>query len=1047
MFHVEHLSVVGQEDQAMGRIAEEELERLKQEVRLEHLAEARGVELQRHGEDLVGRCVFHEDREPSMVITPAKNLFHCFGCAAAGSPLDWVMKLEGVSFRQAVEMLRAGYPVAVAASERPVKHTTRRKLPPPIALDAEDYELLRQVVDYYHERLKQSPEALSYLEKRGLQSSEMIERFRLGYADRTLGMRLPMKNRKAGGEIRSRLQKLGILRESGHEHFNGSVVIPIFDEHGAVAGMYGRKIRSDLRPGTPLHLYLPGPHRGVWNLEALVASREIILCEALIDALTFWCAGYRNVTASYGVEGFTEEHLSALKRHKTERVLIAYDRDQAGERAAATLGARLKSQGIDWRRVEFPHGMDANQYALKVTPAHKSLGIVLRKALGLTGMPAPAAEEQPAAKAAKEEKVPEPTPSEPSRPEEQLSSLAAEAAAAELPGPPAVPAPPTDVPAEIAGDQVVLVFADRRYRVRGLEKNTSHNQLRVNVLVSRADGFYVDTLDLYLARQRSLFVKQAAAELGIQEEILYKDLGRVLFKLEELQDELVRKTLQPKSPGPVLSDSERDAAIELLRDPKLLERILLDLGRCGVIGEESNKLVGYLAAVSRKLDRPLGVVIQSSSAAGKSSLMDAILSFMPEEEQVKYSAMTGQSLFYMGAESLKHKILGIAEGEGAEKASYALKLLQSEGELSIASTGKDPNTGKLITHEYRVEGPVMLFSTTTAIEVDEELLNRCIVLAVNEGREQTRAIHRLQRHEQTLSGMLEVEERREIRKLHQNGQRLLRPLWVVNPYAPALTFLDDQTRTRRDHLKYLTLVRAIALLHQYQRPVKTAQHRGKTISFIEVEHSDIELANRLANEVLGRSLDHLPPQTRRLLLLIDSMAAEACSRLQVERSDYRFRCREVREHTGWGSTQLKVHLHRLVEMEYLLLHRATRGQSFVYELLYQGQGKDGEPFLIGLLDPKKLPPSPSADCNYDEKWSGSSGRWSGQNEGGSASGRVEIGPWPGAGRSSSGADDSGPEDPNLAPALVHAQRAPEKKSASYAQRGGRNGATRAAERL
>src|SRR5262249_21204465 len=149
--------------------------------------------------------------------------------------------------------------------------------------------------------------------------------------------------------------------------------------------------------------------------------------------------------------------------------------------------------------------------------------------------------------------------------------------------------------------------------------------------------------------------------------------------------------------GPVLSDSDKDAALELLRDPKLLARILFDLERCGVIGEESNKLVGYLAAVSRKLDRPLGVVIQSSSAAGKSSLMDAILSFMPEEEQVKYSAMTGQSLFYMGSESLKHKILGIAEGEGAEKASYALKLLQSEGELSIASTGKDPHTGKLIT--------------------------------------------------------------------------------------------------------------------------------------------------------------------------------------------------------------------------------------------------------------------------------------------------------------------------------------------------------------
>ena len=122
----------------------------------------------------------------------------------------------------------------------------------------------------------------------------------------------------------------------------------------------------------------------------------------------------------------------------------------------------------------------------------------------------------------------------------------------------------------------------------------------------------------------------------------------------------------------------------------------------------------------------------------------------------------------------------------------------------------------------------MIFLTTTAIDIDEELLNRCLVLTVDEDREQTQAIHRLQREQQTLEGLLARQEREEILKLHRNAQRLLRPLFVVNPYARELTFLDSQTRTRRDHTKYLTLIRAIALLHQYQRPVKTAVHRGKT---------------------------------------------------------------------------------------------------------------------------------------------------------------------------------------------------------------------------
>ena len=236
---------------------------------------------------------------------------------------------------------------------------------------------------------------------------------------------------------------------------------------------------------------------------------------------------------------------------------------------------------------------------------------------------------------------------------------------------------------------------------------------------------------------------------------------------------------------------------------------------------------------------------------------------MPEEERVSYSAMTGQSLFYMGETDLAHKVLAIAEEEGAERASYALKLLQSEGELTIASTGKDPHSGKLVTHEYRVQGPVAILLTTTAIDVDEELLNRCLVLTVDEDREQTRAIHVRQREGETLEGLLAERERRRIVERHKNAQRLLKPLLVVNPYARQLTFLDDRTRTRRDHVKYLTLIRTIALLHQHQRPRKTTLDGNDLVEYIEVDLSDIATANRLAHDVLGRSLDELPPQTRR----------------------------------------------------------------------------------------------------------------------------------------------------------------------------------------
>ena len=413
---------------------------------------------------------------------------------------------------------------------------------------------------------------------------------------------------------------------------------------------------------------------------------------------------------------------------------------------------------------------------------------------------------------------------------------------------------------------------------------------------------------------------------------------------------------------------------------------MADFERCGVVGEETNKLVGYVATVSRHLESPLAVIVQSSSAAGKSSLMEAVLAFLPDKQRVQYSAMTGQSLFYMGETDLKNKVLAIVEEEGAQRAAYALKLLQSEGVLTIASTGKDATTGRLITHQYRVEGPVMIFLTTTAIDLDEELLNRCLVLTVNEDREQTQAIHRKQREAQTLEGLLARHEREDLLKLHRNAQRLLKPIFVANPYARELTFLDRQTRTRRDHMKYLTLIRSLTLLHQYQRPRKTTLYRGKPVEYIEVTVNDIAMANQLAHEVLGRSLDELPPQTRRLLLLIDDMVSRVCEEQKIERSEYRFSRRDVRQYTSWGNTQLKMHLHRLEELEYLLVHHGGRGQSFVYELLFNRQTETGKLLLPGLIDPEKLKTS-----SYDRNWSGFEVQKSGSS-------RPQVGPLSGGGR-------------------------------------------------
>ena len=366
----------------MARIPDGELERLKREVAVEALARARGVELVKMGKDLRGRCPFHApDDDPSLSVDPVRNVFHCFGCGAKGSVVDWVMKAEGVSFRHAVEILRADNPSLTEADpdRPPPKRSTVLKLPPVATEQAGDAELRMRVARYYHETLSQSPEALEYLASRGLDAPELVDRFLLGFSNRTLGYHLPTRRTAEGQAVRGRLAELGILKETGHELLRGSLTVPILDAEGRVVQMYGRKTGHGLRPGMPKHLYLPGPRRGVFNLDALRASRELILCEALIDALTFWAAGLRNVTTAYGVNGFTEEILEAMKAYGTERVLIAYDRDERGDAAASKLAERLGREGISCFRVRFPHGMDANEYALKVRPAAQSLGVVLAR--------------------------------------------------------------------------------------------------------------------------------------------------------------------------------------------------------------------------------------------------------------------------------------------------------------------------------------------------------------------------------------------------------------------------------------------------------------------------------------------------------------------------------------------------------------------------------------------------------------------------------------------------------------------------------------------
>jgi hypothetical protein len=449
-----------------------------------------------------------------------------------------------------------------------------------------DGDLLAAVVAHYSEALGRSDDARDWLAAHGIEA-DVAGRWSVGFSDRTLGLVLPEGNRRAGALLRARLQDLGVLRSTGHELLRGCVVIPVHDANGVVVQLAGYRIaRARDERGTPGVLSLPGPS-AIWNPTALTAS-EVLVAGSLLDALVWWQAGFDHAVAAVGPDP-ADTLTGALVEAGATRVLLAHPRPE-GDEAVASLAKRLGTSGVGCFRVVLPRGVDAAAFATEASSAVEALSALVRAAtwMGAGPAPIPAPAEPPASKAA---------------PPSPLPSAAAE---------PVV---------EVVGAELRLVIGDRAWRVRGLDRVGGSDALRVNVGVTREDRvlgevFHLDTLDLYTARARAAFVHAAAHELRIGPEVVRRDLGRLLVACETHVEELATAAL-PEPAVVELSAAEEAAALELLRDPDLAERIVADVERVGVVGEATNVLVAYLAAVSRKLDTPLAVLVQSTSAAGK----------------------------------------------------------------------------------------------------------------------------------------------------------------------------------------------------------------------------------------------------------------------------------------------------------------------------------------------------------------------------------------------------------------------------------------------
>lgn len=923
------------------------------EVKAQHdivaFIESCGVVLKRHGEGFLGLCPLHGDTRPSLSVSPSKQYWCCLGACSTngkvtgGDVIEFARRFWGVSFREALTRLGASTsidlpspPMRPLAAVRPLAAHRRG----PSGMGRGPTDVLSRVVGVYHQAFLLSEKARDYAAARGLTKPEILTALPIGYADGSL-----LETAPEGSEAWETLRSLGVLTASGRELLAGCLVIPLRDLSGTVVSLYGRRVEMNAEPDRPRHFFLPGPRRGLVNAACVATTDELILTESVIDALSFLEAGLPNVVPLYGTSGWTPDHDALLERHCIRHVLLALDADEAGRKAAEALSRTLTFRGLRVTDVVLP-AKDPNALLVAEGPdgfrtTWKRLGTEAARGAG-AGAPAPQASvsRAPEEPAAKEEKADERCDAAPHAPALTLDETGAYA----------------------------LDLGERLWRVKGLAA-FGVDRLRINLRVDQGARFHVDTFDLYSARSRQGFVDASVRALRLDESEQATIADEIALLIAALETERLSLRHQGTSEAkePVMSAADREEALAFLRGD-MVAALKADFLAMGCVGEETALLIGYLAMISRKLDRPLSVLFCARSGAGKSMLQDSLAELVPPEDLVKYTRISGQALFFKDENALRHKLIVVEEEDGASSAAYALRSLISSGVLRASITRTDPKTGRQVAEDYVVYGPVSVFLTSAHPEVlDYETRNRFVLLTVDESREQTRRILKWQRWEETAEGLLARHQSKAVQKKHHNAQRLLEPLEVVIPVD--LPFPESHLILRREQKKSQRLLKAIALLHQHQRPRKTMKDPGGTgvIEYIEVTEQDVAIAQGLAPLILERNLDELAPPTRALLLEIEKLVDEKRKAVRAAPAapwappvptrtpasppaPYSLRLRrpgeiddahllvsrqEIQKATGLSYWHVRTYMPQLVEYEYLAEVRGRNGRT-LYRLLREG---------------------------------------------------------------------------------------------------------------
>ncbi len=740
-------------------------------------------------------------------------------------------------------------------------------------------------------------------------------------------------------ELQENAEKLGLFK------IKNCIIFPLKDRDGHIVSIYGRSI-SDTN--TSKHYYLAGGFKGLYPSYPKADTTKLILVESIIDAATFRqhfdrlsvsaqgaASGYE-VLALYGTNGFTSEHVEAIKEwsntsaeiptasvgkqvikniESIKEIILFFDGDEAGRAANEKYSKLIHEMRSDIKisYVTTPESEDPNSLIQSHEP--EILQHLINERNFFFSLPdfsfsienkngqAGTENSDPASSAGRENKSENIEPIETSKNHKPIHGSAIQGSinkgALDTHNPELITYHTEHLHILILGG-IKISGLDRMRVTLKIERSTYSHHLPVR-----------HSLDLYHTKQVEQLTQKIAESLELGTAESERTISKLTNALEHYRQSKLELLKPKKEERKELSDKERSEAIAYLKDPKLLRNTLNDITKSGIVGESNNALIAYLAYTSRKREKPLHIICLGASGTGKTYLQEKVNELIPEEDKIEITSLSDNAFYYFGREELKHKLILIEDLDGAENVLYPLRELQSKRKISKTVTLKD-NKGNLKTITLQVEGPVCVSGCTTKERVYDDNANRCILLYIDDSSDHD---HRIMEYQQRGSaGQIDVIEESQIREKIKNVQRILSPIKVINPYAELIDLPQEVFKPRRTLLLLLSFIETITFYHQYQREVID--------DTIFTTKEDIKAAFSLLKEVLFSKSDELSKACRNFLERLKE-------RTKVGETFY---AQALRKSQRMGSSTLHRYLIELSRNGYIKIKSGSKFKGFEYEV-------------------------------------------------------------------------------------------------------------------